>query len=106
MRNALLGLAVCTQLSPFPAIAEESPTAWQIKKCQIYQDAWKKARSHFPFEAVSQEFIQSNEAFIASGCLASIAVCPQTPVDFKLANALTVAAMKGGTASSFLPFKC
>ncbi|CDZ36094.1 hypothetical protein NOJ28_13585 [Neorhizobium galegae] len=71
-----------------------------------YERAWKRAKDFIGLEGVSDDFIKGNEKFIADGCSSGADVCPHSPQEIKLANALTMAAMNFGTASSFLPFIC
>jgi hypothetical protein len=98
---------IALSLLPQFAHADGSlPTPWQIKKCQIYTDAWNDLPTLLDTGSFRQQFRTQNETFIASGCLARIAVCPERDVEIEAANLLTIAAMNGGTASTFLPFRC
>lgn len=96
-------------LSLFPKIAladETMPTPWQLRKCQIYTDAWNDLPKLLDTSSFRQQFRTQNEKFMASACLDRISVCPQGDVEIEAANLLTIAVMNGGTASSFLPFRC
>ena len=55
---------------------------------------------------LTQQFITLNKEFMASNCLAHTKICPENKAEIDAANLLTVASMNGGTASSFLPFRC
>ena len=52
------------------------------------------------------EFIERHQAFLASGCTATADVCPRSPEELEVANALVILAMNAGSASTFLPFAC
>ena len=101
---ALLSAALMT--SAAPAIANEPPTAWQLAKCGFYEDTWRDMLAHFGPDAMSVEFIDQNERFIAGHCLDRVAVCPKSETELAVANALTLGAMNGKAASTFLPFAC
>ena len=106
MTRILLILAV-TLASFGPIRAEDAEVeAWAKEKCIRYERAWNRAKGFIGIEGVSAEFIKGNEKFIADGCSSGADVCPHSPKEIELANALTMAAMNFGTASSFLPFIC
>ncbi|MFB9949534.1 hypothetical protein ACFFP0_11780 [Rhizobium puerariae] len=108
MTRALLILA--TLLASFGCIraedADPEHDAWTREKCRRYERAWHQISGFIGLEGVSQDFIRGNEKFIADGCSSGADVCPHSPREIELANALTVAAMNFGTAGSFLPFIC
>lgn len=52
------------------------------------------------------EFLARHDAFLRSGCTSTDPICPVGPDERAVANALTIAAMTAGTASSFVPFRC
>jgi hypothetical protein len=87
------------------AQAQHSP-AWQEVKCSRYAQAWAEALARFGTQGLGQEFLERHEAFLVSGCRASRDVCPRSPAERALADAMTVAAMNAGAASSFPPFLC
>lgn len=95
-------------LTGFGSARAEEPEveAWAKEKCVRYERAWKRAKDFIGLEGVSDDFIKGNEKFIADGCSSGADVCPHSPQEIQLANALTMAAMNFGTASSFLPFIC
>lgn len=100
-------MMIASLLVPELASAQHSqPTPWQIRKCQIYTSAWNDLPTLLGIEGLSHQFKTLNEKFISSGCLARIAICPQGNQEVEPANFLTIAAMNGGTASTFLPFRC
>lgn len=90
------------------ALAQHSEpvTAWQAEKCAIYERSWNQALDFFGTDNLNYNFIAQNENFIASGCTAPPAVCAQSNQELEIANALTIAMMNAGTASTFLPFRC
>lgn len=87
-------------------MASGTPDAWTQEKCVRYERAWRELLPTFVAKGVTGAFVSGNEAFIAAGCANGADVCPASPADFELANALTIAAMNFGTASTFLPFVC
>ena len=106
MTRLLLILAV-TWAGIGSARAEDTEVkAWAKEKCVRYERAWIRAKDFIGLDGVSNDFIKGNEKFIADGCSSGADVCPHSPQEIKLANALTMAAMNFGTASSFLPFIC
>lgn len=103
----LMAAVLASPFWPQGAVAEGSlPTPWQIKKCQIYRTAWNDLPMLLDTSSFSHRFRAQNESFIASGCLDRISVCPVGDAEMEAANLLTIAAMNGGTASTFLPFRC
>lgn len=82
------------------------PDAWTREKCVRYERAFRQLLPSVAPKGVTDSFIKGNESFIAAGCSDGADVCPKSPADFELANALTIAAMNFGTASTFLPFVC
>jgi hypothetical protein len=106
-KGLLSAVAIASSLFPQIAVAENPlPTPWQIRKCQIYKAAWEDLPMLMSTGSFSPQFKTLNETFIESGCLAHIAICPQGQQEIDAANLLTIAAMNGGTASTFLPFRC
>ena len=78
------------------------------QKCGIYKLAWEHAVAVNDPTQVNYAFIAANENFIAGGCKGDgdLEVCPRSTVELDIANALTLAMMNAGTASTFLPFRC
>lgn len=104
--SVLLALALLSTLAS-PISAEEStPDSWTVEKCVRYERAFEELLHFVGPEGVSENFIRGNHDFIAAGCANGADVCPISDKDIELANALTIAAMNFGTASSFLPFVC
>ena len=104
-----LALAISiTSLWPIAGHAQPTTAVsdWQVEKCRIYADSWNQALDFFGTDNLNYNFIAQNENFIASGCSAPPAVCAQSSQELKIANALTLAMMNAGTASTFLPFRC
>ena len=89
-----------------PASAQQETTAWVEQKCQIYAQAWAQALDLFGSGEMNYAFMAGNENFIASGCTESDDICPRSTQELEIANALTLALMNAGTASTFLPFHC
>jgi hypothetical protein len=84
---------------------ETRATRWQEAKCARYAAAWPEALARFGTEGLGAEFLRWHEAFLASGCRVRD-VCPRSRAELDLANAMTVAAMNAGAASTFPPFLC
>ena len=99
-------LSAVLMMSAASAIANEPPTAWQLAKCDFYEDTWRDMLAHFGPDAMSVEFIDQNERFIAGHCLERVAVCPNSETELAVANALPLGAMNGKAARTFLPFAC
>lgn len=98
-------LLVLTSLVDAPSRAEPA-TAWQVEKCARYGKAWKQALQRHGSKGLSSEFLTRHQAFLASGCLEGRNVCPRSGEELALANVMIIAAMNGGTASTFPPFAC
>ena len=86
--------------------APEAKPSWPAVKCARYGTAWTEVLRRWGRDGLGPEFLAAHETFLASGCTAPAAVCPRSPTEIEVANALTVAAMNAGTASTFLPFSC
>lgn len=86
--------------------AAEEPRSWTQVKCDRYRLIWTEALARFGERGIGEAFRARHAAFLESGCTARADVCPRSPEELALANALTVAAMNFGTASTFLPFAC
>ena len=88
-----------------PASAQQD-NAWAQEKCSRYERAWGEALQFFGTDGLNYAFIAGNENFIASGCTERTAICPRSIEELDIANALTIAAMNAGAASTFVPFAC
>ncbi|HEV7265330.1 MAG TPA: hypothetical protein VGN83_10470 [Falsiroseomonas sp.] len=106
MSGRIAALLLTLLVAP-PAIAQPSaPSGWPEVKCARYTEAWSEALTRFGRQGLGQAFLESHAAFLASGCRARTAICPRSTQELDLANALTIAAMNAGTASTFVPFRC
>lgn len=112
MRLALALLLLGLLLPAGPA-AGQAPAAqasatrdWNAEKCARYNALWPQALAMFGREGLGAEFLDRHAAFLASGCRARVEVCPRSAQELALADAMTIAAMNAGTASSFVPFRC
>ncbi|MCL6708072.1 hypothetical protein M8R20_13800 [Pseudomonas sp. R2.Fl] len=109
-RTAVRSILAALALLPVPAglahAGETAPDAWTVEKCVRYEKAFGELLAFVGPQGVSEGFIRGNRDFIAAGCSNGADVCPTSDKDIELANALTIAAMSFGTASSFLPFVC
>lgn len=105
--RSILALWVATWAVAVPSHAQTpEPDEWTREKCVRYERAFRQLLPSVAPKGVTDGFIKGNESFIAAGCSNGADVCPNSPADFELANALTIAAMNFGTASTFLPFVC
>ncbi|MBR0555671.1 hypothetical protein J5J10_08245 [Ciceribacter sp. L1K23] len=103
----VLSLITAVAVLPTPVPAQESSTdAWTVEKCVRYDRAFNELLDFVGPEGVTADFVSGNRKFISDGCSSGADVCPVSDKDIELANALTIAAMGFGTASSFLPFVC
>lgn len=101
------GLALLlTVVIAFPVAAQDRARDWNAEKCARYSTAWTEALARFGRDGLGEQFLSRHAAFLASGCRQRTGVCPRTEQELALANALTIAAMNAGTASSFPPFAC
>lgn len=105
IRSSTLAALLCISLAPTAAFAEDE-TGWQAEKCAIFESNWAKALEFFGSDNLNYNFIAQNENFIASGCTENPSICPQSNQELDIANALTMAMMNAGTASTFLPYRC
>ncbi|QFU17248.1 hypothetical protein [Microvirga thermotolerans] len=114
--GACAGLALVLALSAIlaaaaggaaPARAQGAAApSWVEVKCARYRQAWGEALARRGRQGLSRDFLDSHEAFLASGCTESPGVCPRSAEELDLANMMVVAAMNAGTASTFPPFRC
>lgn len=99
---------VFTAIVPSICLAQTSEdfSGWQIEKCEIYRKSWERALDFFGTDNVNYDFIAQNENFVASGCTAPSNVCAKSTQELEIADALTIAMLNAGAASTFLPFRC
>ncbi|MDJ0390635.1 hypothetical protein QMO56_21200 [Roseomonas sp. E05] len=88
------------------AAPDQQAPSWSEVKCARYTEAWNSALIQFGRQDLSRDFLERHAAFLASGCRAGRDVCPRSQAELDLANAMSIAAMNAGAASSFLPFAC
>lgn len=111
-RNGIIkwGALVASAAALWPTVghaqSDEALSAWQVEKCQIYTENWHQALDFFGTDNLNYNFVAQNENFIASDCTAPASVCAQSSQEYEIANALTLAMMNAGAASTFLPFRC
>jgi hypothetical protein len=86
--------------------ATERPRSWPEVKCDRYRQAWRQALARGGTQGLGRDFLDRHEAFLASGCTERAGVCPRSAEEIALANAMVIAAMNAGTASTFPPFAC
>jgi hypothetical protein len=81
-------------------------TGWATEKCRRYRIAWTQLAQRRGRTGLSEQFLASHDAFMARNCEDPRDVCPRSAAELDVANAMTMAAMNAGTASTFLPFAC
>ena len=92
---------------PAPLLAQPSNGRLSnAEKCAIYRAAFERIMTRPAQPSLSASFVEENNTFIANGCVDTAFVCPRNAADLAAANALTVATMNRGMASTFVPFKC
>ncbi|MBM6594661.1 hypothetical protein [Microvirga pudoricolor] len=103
--SLILALAFAANGSVDAAPQQNPAQSWPEVKCARYKDAWIEALKRFGTKGLSQDFIATHEAFLASGCTSGD-VCPRSAEELDLANVMVIRAMNAGTASTFPPFRC
>ncbi len=104
-RAALLVFSIASAASP--AVAQDGQSqSWSEVKCARYTKAWSDALARRGLRGLGRQFLDSHNAFLASGCTARADVCPRSAEELDLANVMVILAMNAGTASTFLPFTC
>lgn len=103
MRRALTAL-LFLPLFVQPGAAQD--VEWMAEKCATYQSAWNQALDMFGSDEMNYAFMAGNENFIANGCTDRGQICPQSAQELEIANALSLAMINAGAASTFLPFAC
>jgi hypothetical protein len=88
------------------ARAGDRPPSWPQEKCVRYTKAWTEALKRRGAEGLGREFLARHDAFLASGCTASVDVCPRSEQEFAMANILVMASYNAGMGSTFTPFAC
>jgi hypothetical protein len=105
MAAAILIAATFGSVPSVAAPPESPPPSWTEVKCTRYGQAWTEALKRFGTKGLSRDFIDTHEAFLASGCTSGD-VCPRSAEELDLANIMVIQAMNAGTASTFPPFRC
>lgn len=105
-QSALLALL----LAAWPALSGDMDGTqrrqWTLEKCERYKAAWLGLVSRRGTADLGAQFVESHDAFIASGCTRQADVCPRSARELDVANAMVIAAMNAGAASTFPPFAC
>jgi hypothetical protein len=90
-----------------PVLAQNAQgQSWSEVKCARYTKSWTEALAKRGKQGLSREFLETHEAFLASGCTSPIDVCPRSEAELDFANVMVILAMNAGTASTFPPFRC
>ncbi len=106
MRGPVFCLCLVSMLLNGPVVAQPAAPGWVAQKCAAYRAAWDQALDMFGSDGMNYAFIAGSENFIAAGCTDPTRICPQSAAELEVANALTLAMMNAGAASTFLPFAC
>ncbi len=97
-------------LGAWPALSSDKEGTqrrqWTLAKCERYKTAWLTLVSRRGIADLGPQFLESHDAFIASGCTTRADVCPRSARELDVANAMVIAAMNAGAASTFPPFAC
>ncbi len=97
-------------LVAWPALSNDMDGAqrrqWTLEKCERYRAAWLGLVSRRGTAGLGPQFVESHDAFIASGCTKQADVCPRSAQELDVANTMVIAAMNAGAASTFPPFAC
>ncbi len=101
----VLLLAMAAGMPSEAAPPARTGRSWPEEKCARYGEAWTEALRRFGTRGLSQDFVESHAAFLASGCTSGD-VCPRSQEELDLANIMVIRAMNAGTASTFPPFRC
>jgi hypothetical protein len=90
-----------------PTLAQNAQgQSWPEVKCARYTKSWTEALAKRGRQGLSQEFLDTHEAFLASGCTSPVDVCPRSEAELDFANVMVLLARNAGTASTFPPFRC
>ena len=90
-----------------PGLVQPAPPEnWPAIKCERYTKAYAEALAKFGRKGLGQAFLDSHEAFLASGCSIKGEVCPHSAEELNLANVMVIMGMNQGMASTFMPFAC
>lgn len=102
-------ICMAAALAVLPHLALAQPTAleeWPRVKCERYSRATAEALQRFGRAGLGADFLARHEVFLAAGCQGERDVCPKSPEELRLANALVIRGMNAGMASTFFPFGC
>jgi hypothetical protein len=107
-RRAVLAVVVAAAIGSAISLAgaRDGRPSWPEEKCARYAKAWTEALKRRGAEGLGREFLARHDAFIASGCTASIEVCPRSEQELAMANILVMASYNAGMGSTFTPFAC
>jgi hypothetical protein len=108
-RRLLRSAVIATTLVCLIPVAEAQyggPGNWPEEKCARYKSAYAQAIARKGLTGIGKDFLESHNAFLASGCLEGRDVCPRSKEELELANVLVILGMNQGMSSTFLPFAC
>jgi len=86
--------------------ARADEQSWSQRKCQFYQSFRDQLQTSQDKSELGEEFLKSEDAFVASGCTGRIHVCPTTEAELDYANKMSLRMMNEGATGSFLPYSC
>ncbi len=109
------GAALALLLAPLPARAQQAPAeepsteappsgpSRAEQRCQTYKALWADLLAKRGKAGLGEEFVARQDAFIASGCDTRADVCPRTPAELAVANALVIAIMNAARRAPSSP---
>jgi hypothetical protein len=103
---ASLALTSLSGVAMRAAAQHERPRSWAAVKCERYARSWAEALEKRGTRGLGRDFLDSHEAFLASGCTTQGSVCPKSAEELALANILVILSMNQSMASTFAPFAC
>src|SRR5215212_2790609 len=89
-----------------PVGAQDKNPSWTEVKCVRYAKAWSEALRRKGAQGLGWEFLETHDAFVASGCTAPTAVCPRSTEELEIANVMVMASFNAEMGSTFTPFSC
>lgn len=101
-----VALALLVQAAPVTAQHEPDRADWVSEKCIRYRKANADVLARFGRQGLGEAFLDTHQRFLDSNCTARADVCPVSPEEFRMANALVMAGMNAGMSGTFFPFAC
>ena len=106
MHTSLLAAVLVAPMLLCADEARAEEQSWSQRKCQFYQSFRDQLQTSQDKSELGEEFLKSEDAFVASGCTGRIHVCPTTEAELDYANKMSLRMMNEGATGSFLPYSC